>query len=62
LFGAILGECVTFKVGWELYKSHMANEIEKFLEKFFFEDISSLLEERKQHSVYILEESELPLQ
>jgi len=58
MFEAILGECDTCKVGWELCKSGAANEIDKFLEKFFFKNVSSSKEEKKQHSK-ILEESEL---
>jgi len=47
LFGAILGECVTYKAVWELRKSHTANETEKFLKKFLFEDVSSPPEGKK---------------
>jgi len=31
VFGAIIGECVSCKVGWELYKSQTTNQTEKFL-------------------------------
>lgn len=53
LFGAIFGECVTSKVGWELHKLHIANEIEKFHEKIIFESVSSHLEEKKQLSKFL---------
>jgi len=41
-----------YKAGWELHKSWIAIQIEKFLEKFHEELISSPLEEKKRHSQF----------
>jgi len=46
LFGAILGECITWMGALQVTQ---ANKTEKFLKKFLFENITSYPEEEKKH-------------